>query len=102
MTGGHRLRRAARAAVYSTDEDSEEGLVRYKRKKTSIKSVKRHKADTTVLWQITWPHELVYRCSAVNQPSMVSSLYTPLHISIPCDSRVGEASTEGTHTQAFQ
>ena len=56
------MRRVSRAAVYSTDEDSvsEEALVNCKRRKTAIKSDKLCMADTTVLRQLTWPHELVY------------------------------------------
>ena len=74
------MRKAPKAVADSTDEDSDsnEQLVGCKKRKTTIKSGKRHMANTTVLRQINWPHELVY--GPGSQPTIYDELPLPLFI----------------------
>ena len=75
------MKRAPRAVVYSTDQDSDskEELVSHKRRKATIKLGKLHTANTTVLKKIMWPQELVYRPNS--QPTVYDKLTLHLFIS---------------------
>ena len=59
------LKKAPKTTFYSSDEesDSEEEMVACKRRRITIKSGKVCTADSTILKQIIWSHELVYRPS---------------------------------------
>ena len=75
-----RLKRAPNMHMFYSDEDSdsEEEQAAPKKRRTAIKSGKVRTADTTVLKQILWPHELVYDPSG--KPAAYDELPLPLFI----------------------